>query len=203
MRLELPTLLRRTGSAVLYVTQDFKEAMALADRIVVMLKGRIVQSDRPEVVYDSPANVDIARLFGDPTINLIGVQPTRGDAGATVTIANTRVSIGRGFEDAIGKGCTLGLRPAEIVIEEDASDHAVPVDLMAITPLGERVVVLMKTLEGQEVLASAAEAPLGGRHTGRAYMRFDPETVLLFDGATGDRLRRAGEGTPRAGNGHA
>ena len=201
MRLELPALLRRTGSAVLYVTQDYKEAMALADRIVVMLKGKILQSDKPEVVYDTPANVDIARLFGDPTINLVAVQPARGEAGATVTIANTRVPIGRGFEDAIGKGCTLGLRPADIVIEEDGGEHAVPVDLLAITPLGERVVVLMKTLDGQEVLASAAEAPLGGRTTGRAYMRFDPGTVLLFDGTTGDRLRRAGENS--GANGHA
>lgn len=190
MRLELPNLLRRTGSAVLYVTQDYKEAMALADRIVVMLKGRIVQSDRPEVVYDEPANVDIARLFGDPTINLIPVQPARDGSGVAVSIANTRVSIGRGFEDAVGKAGTLGVRPEDIVIEDQASEGAIPVDLLALTPLNERFVVLMKTLDGQEVLASAAEPPLEGRHTGRAYMRFNPETVLLFDGASGDRITR-------------
>ena len=193
MRLELPTLLRRTGSAVLYVTQDYKEAMALADRIVVMLKGCILQSDKPETVYDSPANVDIARLFGDPTINLIPVQPTPGDAGPTVAIANTRVPIGSGFEAALGKSCTLGIRPEDLVIDEQNED-AIPVDLMAITPLNERVVVLMKTLDGQEILASSAEPPLEGRAHGRAYVRFDPEAVLLFDGASGDRLRRATEG---------
>lgn len=194
MRLELPTLLRRTGSAVLYVTQDYKEAMALADRIVVMLKGRILQSDKPEAVYDSPANVDIARLFGDPTINLLGVQPTRGDTGAMVTIANTRLSIGRGFEAAIGKACTLGVRPEDLVIEEQGREDAIPVDLMAITPLNERVVVLMKTLDGQEILASSAEPPLDGRAHGRASVRFNPETVLLFESASGDRLRRSAEG---------
>ncbi len=71
MRLELPALLRRSGSAVLYVTQDYKEAMALADRIAVMIDGRVVQVDEPETVYTSPATVEIARLFGDPTINLL------------------------------------------------------------------------------------------------------------------------------------
>lgn len=190
MRLELPNLLRRTGSAVLYVTQDYKEAMALADRIVVMLKGRVVQNDLPEVVYDAPANVDIARLFGDPTINLIPVQPAREGAGLSVVIANTRVSIGRGFEAAAGTSCTLGVRPEDLTIEDQATEGAVPVDLLALTPLNDRFVVLMKTLDGLEVLASAGEPPLAGRHTGRAYMRLKPDSVLLFDGANGDRIER-------------
>ena len=43
MRLELPRLLRQTGATVLYVTQDYKEAMALADRIAVLADGKFVQ----------------------------------------------------------------------------------------------------------------------------------------------------------------
>ena len=43
MRLELPRLLRQSGSTVLYVTQDYKEAMALADRIAVLIGGQFVQ----------------------------------------------------------------------------------------------------------------------------------------------------------------
>ena len=194
MRLELPNLLRRTGSAVLYVTQDYKEAMALADRIVVMLRGRIVQSDRPEVVYDNPASIDIARLFGDPTINLLPAQPARDGAGLAVTIANTRVSIGAGFDDAIGRSCRLGVRPQDITVMDAASEGAIPVDLLALTPLNERFVLLAKTLDGHEILASAAEPPLGGRHTGRAYLGFDPDTVLLFDDASGERIYRSGVG---------
>ena len=141
--------------------------------------------------YDSPANVDIARLFGDPTINLLAVQPSRDATGLSVTIANTRVSIGQGFEEAVGKSCTLGIRPEDLTIADDTSEGAVPVDLLALTPLNERFVVLMKTLDGQEVLASSGEPPLEGRHTGRAYMRVNPDTVLLFDGASGDRIHRA------------
>jgi hypothetical protein len=56
-------------------------------------------------------------------------------------------------------------------------------------------VLLVKTLDGQEILASATEPPLGGRTHGRAYLRIDPDTILLFDGASGDRLHRATQGT--------
>ena len=190
MRLELPNLLRRSGSAVLYVTQDYKEAMALADRIVVMLDGRVAQLDEPEAIYKTPVNVGIARLFGDPTINLLPVEPARNGTGTTVTIANTLVHLGHGFEAAAGRSCTLGLRPEDLVLEEESSPEAIPVDLLASTPLNERLVLLMKTLDGREVLASASEPPLGGRATGRAYLRFDPAAALLFDGATGNRLER-------------
>lgn len=190
MRLELPSLLRRSGSAVLYVTQDYREAMALADRIAVMIRGHIIQMDAPEVVYDRPATVDIARLFGDPTINLTTVEPAADRGGTAVTLANTRVPLGPGFEAAIGHACTLGLRPQDLWLEEEPGAGAVPVDLLASTPLNERQVVLVKTLDGQEMLVSSIEPPLGGRTSGRAYLEFEPGAALLFDGATGARIER-------------
>src|SRR5438876_4495487 len=70
MRLELPRLLRQAKSTVLYVTQDYKEAMALADRIAVLAEGRFIQIATPADIYRNPATVGVARLFGDPTINL-------------------------------------------------------------------------------------------------------------------------------------
>ena len=51
MRLELPRLLRQTGATVLYVTQDYKEAMALADRIAVIANGKFIQTATPEDIY--------------------------------------------------------------------------------------------------------------------------------------------------------
>ena len=99
-----------------------------------MIEGRVVQVDEPETVYSSPATVEIARLFGDPTINLLPVEPTRDGARLTATIANTRVHLGQGFDVAQGQGCILGLRPEDLLIEEEPSADAVPVDVMASHP---------------------------------------------------------------------
>ncbi len=193
MRLELPNLLRRSGSAVLYVTQDYKEAMALADRIVVMVDGRVVQSAAPEVVYDEPANVAIARLFGDPTINLVDIAPARDAAGVAATIANSRVHLGQGFGHVAGNSCILGLRPEDLALADEPTADSIPVDVMASTPLNERLVLLTKTLDGREILVSAGEPPLGGRTTGRAYLVFIPERILLFDAGSGARIDRQAE----------
>ncbi len=201
MRLELPNLLRRYNATVLYVTQDYKEAMALADRIVVMLAGRIAQVAASEEVYNAPATVEIARLFGDPTINLLPCQPTLNGAGMTVTIANTQVHFGEGFEAAASKPCTLGLRPEDLTLHDQPSDGTVPVDILAVTPLNERYVSLVKTLDGQELLASSADPGDADRTHGRAYLGFDPAAALLFEAPGGARIPRTTEAATRSGRG--
>ena len=87
MRLELPALLNAAGSTVLYVTQDFKEAMALGDRIAVLLDGEIAQFDTPACIYAEPASIGVARLFGDPTLNLIEVEPRLVDDAPEIIVA--------------------------------------------------------------------------------------------------------------------
>src|SRR5260370_42136800 len=94
MRVELPSLLRRGAAAALYVTQDYREAMAIADRIAVLVNGHFEQVATPEEVYAAPASVAVARLFGDPTINLAEILPFEEHgglfalgSGATVRLA--------------------------------------------------------------------------------------------------------------------
>ena len=54
MRLELPRLLESQGATVIYVTQDYKEAMALGQRIAVMDAHGIRQLGTPTDIYDTP-----------------------------------------------------------------------------------------------------------------------------------------------------
>src|SRR5882724_3466153 len=61
MRLELPPLLKQSGATVLYVTQDYKEAMALADRIAILISGHFVQVGTPEEIYRLPETIQVAR----------------------------------------------------------------------------------------------------------------------------------------------
>src|ERR1700678_3759362 len=81
MRLELPSLLKASGSTVLYVTQDYKEAMALGDRIAVLSDRDFAQIARPAEIYRRPETINVASLFRDPTINLMPVEPLASSAG--------------------------------------------------------------------------------------------------------------------------
>ncbi len=157
MRLELPRLLRRAGAATIYVTQDYREAMALGDRIAVLREGRIAQIGPPETIYDAPCDVAVARLFGDPPLNLLPcrVQPEGGrlrvEAAGLRLLLDARV--------AAGAECLLGLRPEAMALTREATEGASAAQVVAITPLHERFVLLLRTADGVEIVASTTGQP--------------------------------------------
>jgi multiple sugar transport system ATP-binding protein len=70
-RAEIGALQRRLRATMVYVTHDQAEAMAMADRVAVMRQGRVLQIAAPQTLYDEPADLDVARFVGSPTINLL------------------------------------------------------------------------------------------------------------------------------------
>jgi len=74
MRTELAELHARLGSTFVYVTHDQVEAMTMSDRVALMDKGVIRQLGTPSELYDSPADLTVARFIGSPPINLIDVE---------------------------------------------------------------------------------------------------------------------------------
>lgn len=189
MRLELPSLLRRNAAAVLYVTQDYREAMAIADRIAVLIDGRLAQIARPEEIYARPASVAVARLFGDPSINLAEVVPHAEQGGLTAEIAGTSVRLDSVNRQATDHGpCWLGVRPDDLVITRTASEDAIPARVVAVTPMHERAVLLLRFADGSEWLAALPpDSPMASADDG-IFVRFAPEAALLFDRATGLRV---------------
>ena len=118
MRLELPSLLKASGSTVLYVTQDYKEAMALGDRIAVLSDKDFAQVARPAEIYRRPETLNVASLFGDPTINLMPVEPRASSGSLKIQIGGAALSLPVGYGHMAGKACVLGLRAENIVVED-------------------------------------------------------------------------------------
>lgn len=64
LMLELPRQLHTLGQTALYVTHDQEEAFAVADRVVILRAGRVVQEGTPEAIYARPASPFVARFLG-------------------------------------------------------------------------------------------------------------------------------------------
>lgn len=188
MRLELPRLLRDQRATVIYVTQDYKEAMALGDRIAVLSGHGIEQIGTPEEIYLRPASTAIARLFGDPAINLLDVVPDRGPDGPRVQLSGADVPLDQGYAGSIGRDCILGIRPEAIRFAEAGAAGAFQVEIEAETPLNEKTVTLAQTAQHREILISRpAGAP--GPDRGTAWIAMDMAGAPLFDRATGRRIQ--------------
>lgn len=192
MRLELPRLLRGAGSAVLYVTQDYKEAMAIGDRIAVLRNGRIEQLAPPAAVYREPETVEVARLFGDPTINLYPCRPEPGPHGAAVSLFGGSLALPPGLAHAAGRDCLLGLRPEHVAVWAEERPAALPFELEAVTPLNVRGVLYLRAGAdaGEELLVTVpeAEAARFGRGHRRVWVEIETRHLTLFDRRSGARL---------------
>lgn len=190
MRLELPRLLAEFKSTTLYVTQDYKEAMALGNRIAVLAGGGLAQVATPEDIYLKPANVDIARLFGDPTINLLPTTIETNGSGPSVRLADVNIPLGPQFQRFAGRKVRVGIRPEDITITPEAGKNSLKIEVVAVTPLNERVVTLFQLADGTECFASAPDvvSTATTRRHGAAFATIKAQSILVFDHDQGRRI---------------
>lgn len=178
MRFELPRLLKTFAATVLYVTQDFREAMAFGDRVAVLDDGNFVQVDRPEAIYGRPQTLRVARLFGDPPINTYRVTPA-ADGAVELFGRTMRIDAPHGREPSY----TLAVRPEHIVAHREPGTGRLAMELATVTPLNHQAVMLLRSPSGEEVLALSREEwveRLPSRH-GTVHVAIDPCHVLAFD----------------------
>ena len=113
-RQEVRRLLKEAGSSAILVTHDQEEALALADRIAVMDKGRVVQLGTPDEIYRNPVSPFVANFIGRSNI-------LRGTAqGMDAMTAFGTLPLSRAANGAV----ELAVRPEQIMLEADAMGPA-------------------------------------------------------------------------------
>ncbi|MGQ9621929.1 MAG: ABC transporter ATP-binding protein [Candidatus Caldatribacteriaceae bacterium] len=101
---------QRYGSTIIYVTHDFREALALSDRMVVLRRGLVEQEGTPEEIYYSPKTDFVGRLVGDPPMNLIDGE---------VTFQNGEVLFQKGDDFVLRFKGTVAEKAKEVAQEND------------------------------------------------------------------------------------
>ena len=115
---EISKLHQRLGTTFIYVTHDQTEAMTMGTRIAVMRDGILQQLDRPQVLYDRPANMFVAGFIGSPAMNFFEAKLARGDGGLAVDTGAFRVPVPPNLQPDLGKYLDqpvyFGIRPEDI-----------------------------------------------------------------------------------------
>ncbi len=113
-RQEVRKLLKAAGSAGILVTHDQEEAMAVADRIAVMDRGRVVQIGSPDELYRNPVSAFVASFMGRSNI-------LRGNAnGMVVQTEFGNLPLTRAANGTVA----LSVRPEQIMLEPDPDGPA-------------------------------------------------------------------------------
>ena len=135
LRHEIKQLQRRVGVTTIMVTHDQEEALAMADRIVVMNHGVIEQVGTPEQIYGDPATAFVADFIG--RMNLIGGRLVAPDRASIGTLEVACASDGLAPDSPI----TIAIRPEDILVRdvEAGEENTVEVEVGPIEFLGSFV----------------------------------------------------------------
>jgi multiple sugar transport system ATP-binding protein len=201
-RAEIKRLHQRFPATIVYATHDPIEAMAMGVRIVVMEQGTVRQDGSAESIYEEPANLFVAKFFGNPPMNL--VQGTlkqdrdsllfseAGDGTIELRLPNSRFA---GARDFAGKPVILGIRPEDIELCSQ-STGAEPIDRSQarFRALVDQVELggsenLFHLQTGTHALVCRTGLGVGQREGGfRAEFGINLGRAHLFDAESGDRI---------------
>jgi iron(III) transport system ATP-binding protein len=183
LRDEIKTLQRRLGLTTIMVTHDQEEALAMADRIVVMNRGRVEQVGSPAETYGRPASAFVADFVG-----AMNMFDTVVAGSGRVHIGNLELACSGLGARAEGSRIKLGLRPEEVRIRgiEPGAVNAIPVTVKLLDFLGPfcRATLLPDAAPEMSILSdfsANAMRDLGIREGQALTVALPPDLLRVFD----------------------
>ncbi|CAN7441626.1 ABC transporter ATP-binding protein [Paraburkholderia hospita] len=195
MCLELRKLHNALTATTVYVTHDQSEAMAMADDIVVMNRGEVLQSASPHEIYHFPATVFVGSFIGSPPMNFLAVDGGVPAGAEQVSLGGAAVPVPR--TDASSAKALVGVRPEHVMIDERGALRG---RVIADEYLGSHQILVVETALGiMRVRVGKDEGRAAGSQVG---LSFRKERTLLYDADSGKLLPGAARQMAFNGNGN-
>ena len=176
MRAEIRNLQHALRITMVYVTHDQVEAMTMADRVILLNAGRIEQNGAPVDLYETPADLFVARFIGTPPMNLLALEAGHGGA----VIAGTAGPVVAPADHA---GAMLGVRPEHVTIGRESGVDA---QVVSVEYLGADSLLTVSVASQSAAVRVAGRTGLSrGDATRLSWAR---GAQHFFDGATGRRI---------------
>ncbi|MEP0520449.1 MAG: sn-glycerol-3-phosphate ABC transporter ATP-binding protein UgpC [Hyphomicrobiales bacterium] len=184
MRVEIRQLHDRLSATTLYVTHDQIEAMTMADKIVLMQGGNIVQSGTPDELYDSPSTKYAAEFIGSPAMNFLnGVLEVQGGE-AFFSSSDLKLKLPENYAALEnGRELVCGIRPTDVSLSQTGDISG---KLIIAEKTGAEIQLHM-SIQGTDfsaVVSRDAKFSAGDQVT----LAVEPNRLHIFDAATELRL---------------
>ncbi|WP_082569743.1 ABC transporter ATP-binding protein [Knoellia sp. Soil729] len=185
LRLEMRTEIRRLhqslGLTTVYVTHDQEEALSMADRLVVLRKGKVQQIGTPEDLHTRPANWHVADFMGFRNLVELTVSGADGDL---VVVEDKGLKLAATPVEPLSTGdaVVVAVRPEDLVVRTGAGGHSSPsssVDAVVevVEYQGRELAVEVRTREGQRLHVRTGERLAPGD---AVTLDVDPVRLLAF-----------------------
>ncbi|MHC1773741.1 MAG: ABC transporter ATP-binding protein [Flexilinea sp.] len=182
MRGELKRLHNDLGTTFIYVTHDYTEAMAMADRIAVINKGELMQFGTPKEIYENPQNEFVASTVGEPPMNFMTGRLVNDDfiyKDQTLRLPCPTICDGN---------IDLGIRPTELKIirEKDDEMNCFSGPVQVILPTGSKQIVEVN-ISGKLLFIKTDRSQKYEKDE-MVYVKPDFSKICFFDSETKKRV---------------
>ncbi len=188
VRYELKKIQNKLGVTTVYVTHDQTEAMTMADHIVLMKDGHIMQQGTPDDLYSHPNCLFVASFVGTPQINKLNCKVVAEEGAIKLVCDKLTLTAPDDVKELLklyaGKEVIIGIRPSELVIASEGQGELNGV-VDSVEPLGDGFHVYLN-VDGQVLVAKIA----GGSTVIGKTLSLDIEKgkMHIFDRVTEERL---------------
>ncbi len=152
MRREIRRIVKENGLTGIYVTHDQEEALAMADRMAVLTRGKIGQIGAPEEIYRTPLSAYVANFIGET--NLIQADALETRNGFTLAKTAAGPLVGRvtdpAWTPAAGDQVLLSVRPEAWRLHKEHGDNALEGKIVERSYLGQRIQYWIETSVGRQ-----------------------------------------------------
>ena len=175
---------------MIYVSHDFREALSLANSVVILNKGKIIQIGTPEEVFSKPVNTFVATLLGDLPMNLVDFEEgeiKNGNLMLKKDDMNVLIK-GTSFIDMrLGK-VKLGFRHFAASIKSSNEANCIPGSVYVSEPIEDTKIYTISI--GTNLVKIVTPRKIMFEINQNVFIKLNPMLVHLFDGQTGERLKR-------------
>jgi len=186
MRFEIKRIQRKLAVTAIFVTHDQTEALAMADRIVIMNKGRIEQIGTPSEIYFNPKTKFVSDFIGEMNFMKCKLVKQNTDTTTVKLSDNCQFDVASTHPNQHKAKVTIGIRPEKIFVkrEPSASDDCILLEgkLEEITFLGQLLRSHI-TFEGNMIIVDdfgGVNRALRYQEAETVYMEINPKDCLLI-----------------------
>jgi len=182
MRTELKAIHDKAGATTVFVTHDQSEAMSMADRIVIMKDGEVIQVGTPDDVYHRSRTLFVADFIGTPPTNFLDVEIKKETDGTHLVNSHLNLLLEPGIAKVLNgynkDKLILGIRPENILLV-NAAEAALSAKCLVAEPQGSHQVIAIQL--DDNIIKSVADASLKITAGADVHLNFKQKTLRFFD----------------------
>jgi multiple sugar transport system ATP-binding protein len=188
MRGELKEMQSAFNTTTIYVTHDFMEAMSLADRIAVMNNGKIEQLGSSLQMYYTPVNEFVARLFGEPEINIFLADISSENGVLSLKVLGQKrmeralfpeKDAGQVLQEADAETVDVGIRGIDVDFSFVPDSSRIKGTVYAFEPIGNKV-IMTADVNGEKIRIAAPNSTKADLDQ-PVYIKFNMKNALFFN----------------------